>query len=341
MPTFYYLVPGLTKGRLDGESHFRYWKRSLLASKKQLPSGGVKIIYQHCDILNKNGYSAVPVHLGDFIVDWFPHETKPMRKQDALKIIKKDDILICPEVIPGVAAGFPCETKVAFIQNWALAEVALGPERRYEDLGFSNLLACSQFVKEYMKDKSSLPCDAVVNGIDLDVFHSQDRQKDGCKVVVLNRRNIADAREAIKLIPDALKKKIEFIILENRYSQEKMAEIFRETDIFLAIGYPEGFALPPLEAMASGCAVVGFTGGGGLEHMVDGETALVAADGNIEELAACLRRVLENPGLKEKIRAAGMKKAQCFSLENMEKQLVQFAGYLEVAAVKQRAENPG
>jgi glycosyltransferase involved in cell wall biosynthesis len=328
MGTFYYLVPGLTKGRLDGERLFRYWKRCLLARKKQLPSGGVKIIYQHCDILNQNGYTAVPVHLGDFSVDWFPHLSKPLGRQEALSAMGRSDILVCPEIIPGLAADFPCERKVAFIQNWALAERGTGPGKRYEDFGFSSLLACSQYIKTFMEDRSVLRCDVVTNGIDLDVFHAPEQNKTGCKVVVLNRRNIADAREALKRLGNTLKNEVEFIILENKYSQAEIADYFRSADIFLAIGYPEGFALPPLEAMASGCAVVGFTGGGGREHMLDGQTALVAADGNVAELADCLERVLSNPALKEQIRAGGMKKAQEFSLQNMERQLLEFAGSL-------------
>lgn len=325
MTTFYYLVPGLTKGRLDGESLFRYWKRSLLDSKRQLPSGGVKIIYQHCDILNRNGYNAVPVHLGDFLVDWFPHQSKPVSKDEALGSMNRDDILICPEIIPALAADFPCATKVAFIQNWALTETGTGPGRRYEDYGFTRLLSCSGFIKDYMADKSTLPCDVVTNGIDLEVFHPPKQTRAACRVVVLNRRNIADAREALALVKSSLKEKMEFTILENKYSQAEIAEHFRQADIFLAIGYPEGFALPPVEAMASGCAVVGFTGGGGREHMLDGKTALVAADGNIEELADCLSRILGDSDLKEQIRAGGLKKAQEFSLENMERQLLNIA----------------
>lgn len=328
MSTFYYLVPGLTKGRLDGESWVRYWKRSIFNRKKQLPSGGVKIIYQHCDILNRNGFSAVPVHMGDFTVDWFPHRSKPLRKQEALMSMKNDDILICPEIMPGMANDFPCLTKVAFVQNWALTEIGTGPDKRYEDFGFSRLLACSHYIKSHMKEKSVLPCDVVLNGIDLNVFHPPTQRKSGSKVVVLNRRNIADAKDAFERINSSLKETVEIVILENKYTQKEIAEHFRNADIFVAIGYPEGFALPPLEAMASGCAVVGFTGGGGLEHMRDGETALVASDGNLEELASCLERVLENPSLKEKIRKGGMQKSHQFSLENMEQQLLNFAGSL-------------
>lgn len=324
MATFFYLIPEQDKGRNDGESHFQYWKRRLLHRKRQLPSGGVKIIYQHCDILNRNGFTAVPVHMGDFIVDWFPHQSKPIHLKEALQKMNESDILICPEVVPQAAQKFPCNNKVAFIQGWSLTEVSTGPDRRYEDFGFCRLLACSKYTQSYMKPRSSLPCDVVTNGIDLDVFHTTGRNKNGCKVVMLNRRNIADAQKAIKLLGRSIEK-VEFSILENRYSQSEIADLFRDADVFLSIGYPEGFALPPLEAMACGCAVIGFTGGGGLEHMIDGETALVAADGNVQELAVTLKEVINNSALKERIRHGGMKKAQEFSMENMEKQLLHFA----------------
>jgi glycosyltransferase involved in cell wall biosynthesis len=329
MPTFYYLVPGLTKGRLDGESWIRYVKRSIFKRKKQLPSGGVKIIYQHCDILNEHGYSAVPVHLGDFIVDWFPHQSKSISKQQALHAAAQHDILICPEIIPALAADFPCQTKVAFIQNWALAEIGTGPDRSYEDFGFSRLLSCSHYIKNYMADKSALPCDVVVNGIDLNIFHPSRQKKTEGKIVVLNRRNIADAKNAFEKLSESLLERVEIVVLENKYSQAEIAGYFRGADIFVSIGYPEGFALPPLEAMASGCAVVGFTGGGGLEHMIDGQTALVAADGNVNELAAILERILSNGTLKEKIRAGGLEKAQEFSIANMGRQLLDFAESIE------------
>jgi glycosyltransferase involved in cell wall biosynthesis len=39
--------------------------------------------------------------------------------------------------------------------------------------------------------------------------------------------------------------------------------------MFLALGYPEGLSLPPLEAMKSGCIVLGYSGYGGLEYMRD------------------------------------------------------------------------
>ncbi len=53
----------------------------------------------------------------------------------------------------------------------------------------------------------------------------------------------------------------------HRMSVERVAQTLRTCHIFFASGFPEGCPLPPLEAMASGCAVVGFGGFGGFDYM--------------------------------------------------------------------------
>lgn len=45
-----------------------------------------------------------------------------------------------------------------------------------------------------------------------------------------------------------------------------VARVVRESAVFLSFGYPEGFGLPPAEAMAAGCVVVGYHGWGGREY---------------------------------------------------------------------------
>lgn len=275
-------------------------------------------------MLGENGYEAYIVHLGNFSVDWFPHKIKAIRKEKALQMMRDTDVLICPEVIPLAAAEFPCRRKVAFVQNWALAEVGTGPDRRFEDFDFTELLACSGYIRDFMKGMSSLPCSVITNGIDLDMFRTIPEKRKPCSVLFLNRRNVEDARRAISMLPVEIKAKAFFIELENKYSQQEIVEFYQEADIFMAIGYPEGFALPPLEAMACGCAVIGFTGGGGLEHMKDGKTALTVPDGDRRSLSLCLQRILTDESLKEEIRTGGISEAEKFSIRQMEKGLLSF-----------------
>jgi glycosyltransferase involved in cell wall biosynthesis len=339
-PRFFYLIPALSRRRFSYESSWAHFRRVLRGSRGQVPSGGVKIIYQHCDLLNKNSFRAFPVHLGDFTIDWFPHESTPVSRQQALEMIREQDVLVCPEVIPRAAWPFACGHKIIFVQNWFLPDIATGPDKSYEDFGSSGLLACSQYIQEYMAGRSRLSCRVVTNGIDLAAFSPAPQQRIPLRVLCFNRRNIQDARDAIQLLPPSVRQSATFVELENRYTQQQVIDFYRSADIFMAIGYPEGFALPPLEAMACGCAVVGFTGGGASEFMLDGETALIAADGDAQELARCLERVLTDAELREKLRSAGTARAQRYSLQRMEQELLSFAKSFSAPALKRKPATP-
>lgn len=59
-------------------------------------------------------------------------------------------------------------------------------------------------------------------------------------------------------------------------SHAQVAERLNGARLFLAFGHPEGFGLPIAEAMAAGCWVVGYSGGGGSELFRFGASACVS-----------------------------------------------------------------
>jgi hypothetical protein len=330
-PRFFYLVPKGGCDRLPGESRLRHLWRSFRESRNrsQKPLGGVFIIYQHCEMLNRLGYSARPVHVdGPFTVDWFKHGFMPLDEAAAQAEIGENDIVICPEIIPAFAAPYRARRKVVFVQGWSLIDLALRGGRRYEDFGFTAALACSEYTRRYFGERSGLPCARVRNGIDLAVYGPPAAPPPANRVMFLARRNAEDGHAAIAMLPPEWRQAIDLVVVGGPVSRLEMARLYREADIFLALGYPEGFAMPPLEAMASGCAVAGFTGRGADEFMVDGETALVAPDGDAAALSRQLVRLLADPALKERIRAAGQAKAREYSLAGMEAELAVWAAAL-------------
>lgn len=58
-------------------------------------------------------------------------------------------------------------------------------------------------------------------------------------------------------------------------SHTSVASLLGASRLFLAFGHPEGFGLPIAEAMASGCWVVGYSGGGGKELFGFGASSLI------------------------------------------------------------------
>lgn len=75
-------------------------------------------------------------------------------------------------------------------------------------------------------------------------------------------------------------------------SRAEVARVMAASEVFLATGHLEGLGLPPLEAMAAGALVVGFTGGGGLEYATP-ENGDWFEDGHHFELAETVARRLD------------------------------------------------
>lgn len=88
--------------------------------------------------------------------------------------------------------------------------------------------------------------------------------------------------------------------------RSKLLKLFRTSDVFvLASEWQEPFAISPLEAMASGCAVVGTHTGGSPELLFQGINSLVFEAGNPSDLADKLELLLTDSLLLERIRHAG------------------------------------
>ncbi len=327
-PRFFYLVTAESRHRQSSETLWRYAWRIGFRRHRRSPTGGVKVIYQHCELLNQHGVVAHPVHLGNFSVDWVEHRCQPLTVHDARRMVGADDILIVPERIPLAAAPFASRRKIVFVQNGGLVDKAVAG-KRYEDFGFTDVLCCSAYLSDFMAARTALPRHVVTNGIKLDLFRPEAGHRKPNSVLYLRRKNTwGMGREAIMRLPLQLQRQrqrqIKVIEAPNQFTETAMVALYQQADIFLALGYPEGFALPPLEAMACGCAVVGFTGGGGATHMQDGDSALVVPDGDAEALSRALQRILTDNSLKEHLRRGGLAKSREFPMARMEGELLAF-----------------
>ena len=110
---------------------------------------------------------------------------------------------------------------------------------------------------------------------------------------------------------------------------EQRAALLRGASVYAYPSVYEGFGLPPIEAMAAGTPVV-TTSAGSLPEVV-GDAALVVAPGDADALGQAMSRLLDDPALAQRLRAAGLEHSRRFSWDTTAAGLV--ALYRRLAAL--------
>ena len=89
-------------------------------------------------------------------------------------------------------------------------------------------------------------------------------------------------------------------------SDERIVELYAESELAVVPSLYEGFSLPAIEAMSTGICLVATTGGALPEVTgADNDTVLSCPAGDAEALAASIRRGLDSAELRKRIGAAG------------------------------------
>lgn len=161
------------------------------------------------------------------------------------------------------------------------------------------------------------------------------------KIVVLTvarlnpRKGQREVITALQALPDALRDRVEYWLVGGHNKEnyaaalttaagrsdfpvkflgdipdEKLGAIYAQSDIFAMTSMPhkhsvEGFGLVYLEAGAHGLPVVAHAIGGVPEAVIDGETGLLVAPGNIAALTAAFARLIDDPALRRRLGEAG------------------------------------
>ncbi len=259
-----------------------------------VPYGGVKQAHRMIDVLCEQGFdAAVIMPRKGFRCTWFPNETPIVFSGDVQ--LSKDDWLILPEVlkdVPPIEGADKCHM-VVYAQNPFYITAAFG--------GPMN------FAKFYREKAEAVMCvsDHSVDAIKklmpdvepLRIRYSFDREPfgpsgDKKKILAYMPRRRGDEIETAIVALQAEGAMEGWLIRPIQgLSEKKVAERMKEAAVFVSGSHREGFGMPPAEAMACGCAVVGFGGHAGEEFMKSHTSFLVPEDDG-PALMGILRDVL-------------------------------------------------
>lgn len=263
------------------------------------PMGGVKKLYRHVEALRKLGHEAWLVHFRKgFQCAWFTHKcplayidfdpavlgqgtevrTFTLHINGRSKAIDRQDVMVLPETFaPYFVNWAPGVPKVVFNQNAyltfanfpALVESSKVPSQSnsaYKHPDLKAILAVSEDNMAYLEYAfPGIPLFRVHNSINPDLFYFSEHKKS--QIALMPRKNAHDIRQVYQIlmhrnsIPEWT-----WIAIDGKKEAE-VAECLRQSLVFLSFGFPEGFSLPPAEAMACGCLAIGYHGNAGREFM--------------------------------------------------------------------------
>jgi glycosyltransferase involved in cell wall biosynthesis len=104
---------------------------------------------------------------------------------------------------------------------------------------------------------------------------------------------------------------------------DNLRRLYCSAQIFVSSSRLEGCQLPPMEAMACGCAVVATNVGGIPDYTVDGKTVLCAPPKNPEVLSQKIIQLIENDGLRRTIAENGYNYIKQFNWDKATEEIEQ------------------
>jgi len=332
MGVIYYLIPDLHKKEFNVKDCLKsiltgkgiaYFKNKVFRQHK--PVGGIKVMYQHCMMLQELGYEAYPLIMGKYEGNFFGYDIELKYINDIGYNLSSKDVVVSPEFTLYLGLEFNHCIKVIFnqSQSWRYYKAKLGKAdagKNYLELGYDYVINCSDHLCEMLKLKMNLDSVAITNGIDQSKFFPLPEKRIEGRVLVLSRKHPEHIQQVISASNQL---NFDFHVVDGLTEDELIKE-YQQADVFLATGYPEGLPLPQLEAMNCGCVVIGFSGGGGNEYMIDEVTALVSADGDCVDVVKRLQILEGNERFKELIRRNGYEKASEYTLANTKRMLNDF-----------------
>jgi Glycosyl transferases group 1 len=248
------------------------------------PSGGMRAIYRHVELLCAAGERAVVWHRDPgFRCEWFKHDAAIVGG-DTLPV-EAADLLVVPEVL--IFPGFdpaPRARKAIFNQGYFHTYDHWDDPAGYPGWEPLPVLWTTSAASAAVLSRvnSALDLHRVPVSIDTELFRPVASR--ARRITWMPRRHGGEARllEMLLRADDRLAE-VELVALDG-VDEQTVADVLGSTSVFLALGEREGFGRPPAEAMAAGCLVVGYPAGGGVE-LFEAPGAFAVADGDVLTLA--------------------------------------------------------
>lgn len=212
--------------------------------------------------------------------------------------------------------------KFNFIQDY---EIWTGQEERVKEsytLGIQNVVIAKYLAKLVNEISGQMPIH-IPNAIDTSIYNLKTTidQRDPYSIIMLYseepRKGSQYGIEALEKVKEkcpslsvtffsTFKKPLSLPAWINFHQRpSNLSELYNRHAIFLSPSLGEGWALPPAEAMACGCAIVCTDIGGHHDYAINGETAMLVESRNIEQMTGAILRLINEQDIRRSLAIRG------------------------------------
>lgn len=233
------------------------------------------------------------------------------RRVDRVEVDKYDLLFVAGRDWRSLPPGLGRVPVVNLIQGIRHADP---DEPRFAYLKRTALRICvSEEVRTAIKPHASGEAAVIPVGIPLGMFNAGDDERREGSVLIWAGKN---PDLGLRLAGTLRDQSAEVNVIDRMLPRADFAGLLRASDIFVALPLErEGFYLPALEAMASGCAVVCSDAGGNRSYCRDGETCLTPEYDDFDSHIAAVDRLLVSGDLRGQLRRGGERVAKAHSLD--------------------------
>lgn len=214
--------------------------------------------------------------------------------------LNPEDVFIIPEGFPNLmesTAQLPCK-RIVFAQSWYYVLSGLKVGQKWQHFGIKDVLSISNGITEYLNTvMPGLSINNYKQSIDRTLFHHPEKMSDKSPIISYMPGRGPESQMKTNSVIRTFKefyphyRWVRFVPLQG-LSKEDFAKQLRESAFALYTDEVAGFGTLPLEAMASGTHVIGWTPFGSKEY-INENNGFWAVNGDVFQLAELIGMALD------------------------------------------------
>ncbi|MDQ3021689.1 MAG: glycosyltransferase family 4 protein [Bacteroidota bacterium] len=217
--------------------------------------------------------------------------------------------------------------KIYYIQDYETWRGSMREIDKSYNEGIFSVTTC-KYLHDLIFSKFKVESSFIHYGIDFELFNNPRKKYEKRRTIgfINHSADKKNTKASIQIV-DAIKKKYpdvriisfgvmnynglpEYINNHVNPSEQKVSELYCQSDIFLYTSKEEGFGMPPCEAMACRTAVVSTNVGALEEYSDNNESAFLHEPGDIEGMIKSVESLITDDNLLKKISENGYSKVK-------------------------------